>query len=526
VFYNLLRDTSWIFRVVVLLSVAVSPVVSAQTQGSDYQTAVSLVQQGRFDLALPLVQRILERSPGDLKARNLMGIALSAAGRREEANEHFKKLLEADPSFVPAIKNLALNELALGLVKEAQAHFEQALRLSPGDPASHFGIAEIEFSRRNFEAAAAHYERSGDLVIRNPVATTRFAASYAEIGRRDKAASLLAGIPLEGDSDLQLQAGLVFASMGMFDDAAQRLQLALNRTKQPYQAGVNLTMVLVKKGEYAQAIKVGEEMLARGYGKAALYSVLSQAYEHAGRTNEAYESLRKATELEPQTEAHYLDLVILCIKHDNYDLGLQIADVGVRRIPRSQQLHFQRGAVLAMKGRFEDAESEFRVSAELSPEPGLSHVATGLMLIQRERLAEAIELLRRESARNPNDPFVFWFLGEALSNSGITPGSDIEKEALAVLERAIQLHPQLPRPRTLLGKLLFRNGQFDRAIEQLEKALELDSEDMTAAYQLALALRQKGETERARQLFSMVEKANTAARDLTRRNLLRLFKNN
>ncbi|HEU0174517.1 MAG TPA: tetratricopeptide repeat protein, partial [Blastocatellia bacterium] len=88
--------------------------ISVRAQDADYQNAVSLVQQGQFDRACPLLQRILDRSPNDLKARNLMGIALSAAGRREEANEHFKKVLALEPKFVPALKNLALNELALG----------------------------------------------------------------------------------------------------------------------------------------------------------------------------------------------------------------------------------------------------------------------------------------------------------------------------------------------------------------------------------------------------------------------------
>ena len=82
--------------------------VSVQAQDADYQTAVSFVQQGQFDQAFPLLQRILDRSHNDLKARNLMGIALSAVGRREEANEHFKKVLAMEPKFVPALKNLAV----------------------------------------------------------------------------------------------------------------------------------------------------------------------------------------------------------------------------------------------------------------------------------------------------------------------------------------------------------------------------------------------------------------------------------
>src|SRR5262249_48210731 len=96
---------------------------SAWAQDPDYQAAMTLVQQRKFDLALPLLQQILDRSPNDLKARNLMGITLSGAGRREEANEQFKKALALDPQFVPALKNMAVNELALGRVEDAGLHF-------------------------------------------------------------------------------------------------------------------------------------------------------------------------------------------------------------------------------------------------------------------------------------------------------------------------------------------------------------------------------------------------------------------
>src|SRR5262249_52437730 len=114
-----------------LLYLLASCALSVRAPDADYQTAVSFVQQGEFEQAFPLLQRILDRSPNDLKARNLMGIALSAAGRREEANEHFKKVLALEPKFVPALKNLALNELALGRSQDAKIHFEEVLKSAP-----------------------------------------------------------------------------------------------------------------------------------------------------------------------------------------------------------------------------------------------------------------------------------------------------------------------------------------------------------------------------------------------------------
>ncbi len=277
----------------------------AWAQASDYQKAVSLVQQGEFDLALPLLQQILDQSPNDLRARNLMGIALSAAGRREEANQQFEKALAVDPKFIPALKNLAVNELARGRTQDARLHFEEALKLAPQDATCHWGLAEIAFAARDFERAVTHYEQSGDLALKDPRVAISFASSYVEEKQADKSAAVLENISSDADANIQFQAALILARLEKFEAAARRFELARKGFPDPYQVGFNILLMRVKNRDYAEAIKIGEEMLVAGYRKAELYNLLARAYEKSGKTKEAYESLRAATELEPQDETNY-----------------------------------------------------------------------------------------------------------------------------------------------------------------------------------------------------------------------------
>ncbi|HKQ92782.1 MAG TPA: tetratricopeptide repeat protein [Blastocatellia bacterium] len=501
--------------------------VSAQAQDADYQTAVSFVQQGKFDSAFPVLQRILDRSPNDLKARNLMGIALSAAGRREEANEHFKKVLSLEPKFVPALKNLALNELAIGKTQDAGIHFEEALKSAPQDATCHWGLAEIAFAARDYKRAALGYEQSGDLAWKDSRTTIKFATSCFEDGQPARAATILEKIPttLSGaGANIQFQAGVMFARLEKYEAAARRFELARQGFPDPYQVGYNLTLVLIRNRDYAAAIRVGEETLAAGRRKAEMYNLLAQAYEQSGQTKRAYDALRAATDIDPKDETNYLDLIALCLKHENYDLSLEIADIGVRRVPGGRRLRLHRGVALVMKSRLEEAVKEFQTAAELLPEDALPQVALGLALIQLDKHSEAIALLRRRTALNPNDPRVFWLLGEALNRSGVQPGSEAEKEAVSALEKSIQLDPRLPQSRALLGKILLRGAEVARAAEHLEKAFELDPEDMTAAYQLAQALQRMGQAERAKQLFTKVSQAKGEKLQDTQRSLLRIIK--
>jgi tetratricopeptide (TPR) repeat protein len=499
----------------------------AWAQGSEYQSAMNLVQKREFDQAISLLQQILDRSPNDLKARNLMGIALSGWGKREEANEQFNKVLALDPQFFPALKNLAVNELALGRHRDARLHFEAALKVMPRDPACHWGLAEIAFAAGDFERAAAHYERSGDLGWKDPRVTIKFATSYLEARQQAKAKALLERIPSnlsEADANTQFQTGVMLARLEKYDAAARRFELARQGYPDPYQVGYNLTLVLVKNGNHAAAIRSGEEMLATGHRKAEVYNLLAQAYERGGQTKQAYDALRTAAELEPKDETNYLDLIALCLKHENFDLSLEIADIGIRLIPESHRLRLHRGVVLVMKGRVEEAVREFQTAGQLSPEEGLPQVALALALIQMDKNPEAIALLRRQTGRTPKDPRVFWLLGEALNRSGASSGSEAEREAVSALEKSIQLDPRLPQSRALLGKMLLRRGEVARAAEHLERALELDPEDLAATYQLAQALQRMGQTARAKQLFTKFSQSKSEKLQPTQRDLMRIIK--
>src|SRR6266851_10212901 len=110
-------------KILLVIFTCLAPSAWPQPQ-SDYTAAAFYVRQGRPEAAIPLLNKILSASSSDLKARNLLGIALMSSGHRGEATVQFKKALHVDPRFHPALKNLAMNELAMGRNKEAKAHFE------------------------------------------------------------------------------------------------------------------------------------------------------------------------------------------------------------------------------------------------------------------------------------------------------------------------------------------------------------------------------------------------------------------
>jgi tetratricopeptide (TPR) repeat protein len=492
---------------------------------ADYQQAVAHIKQGQWQSAVEPLKRVLRETPDNPQVLNLLGVALSSSGEREAANGYFHKALAANPAFHPALKNLAVNELALGLSREAQAHFEQLLQHVPGDQVAHLALADAAFAAKDYSAAVAHFEKSRPLHQDNARATLHFARSYREAQQPEKALRLLEQLPAEADAGTRFEAGLLLADLGSYASAAALFEQAADGYSDAYQLGFNRTLAYWKAGQPAKALQFGEELLAQGRATAELYNLLARIYEASQQTKQAYNALRSATQLDPADPDNYIDLIDLCLDHRNADLGLEIADIAVERLPQSRRLRLQRGVVLAMKGRFEDARESFEAAIALDPENGLTHVAMALIYMQMDRVGEAVEILRRRRDAVPGDALAQWFLGEALNRQGLPPGSGEEQEAMDALRRSVELQPQLLQAQVLLGKMLLRKSDLDRAAAHLEAALELDPNHMPAIYSLAQVRQKQGDREGAKALFSRVQQAKAEEHDeFTQRGLLQIVR--
>jgi tetratricopeptide (TPR) repeat protein len=508
-----------------LLFLPLHGVAQSPLSPTPYQEALALIQKQQLQPGIALLRKILEQSPRDIKAHNLMGIALTAFGKIEEANTHFQTAIELNPKFYPALKNLAINEMTLKKTEDAKAHLMQVLELDPKDLTVHLALGEIQFSSKQFGKAVKHYDQSGDLPFKDSGLLLNYGTSCAESGHPEKAVILLEKLPPDATPLTHFQAGLMLVRLAKYENAAKQFELARNGYPDPYQVSFNLTLAYTRSGNFPAAIRTAQESISQGHLNAELYNLLAQAYEGNGQTVEAYEALRTATKLEPRDENNYLDLAILCADHANYDLALEIMNIGIGNISESDRMYLQRGAILAMKGESARATEDFEIATKLAPQKSLVYLARGITLVQAGETAKAVELLRQRKAVSPGDYMVHYILGETLNREGPASGSMEESEALQALENSIRLNPAFPASRAALGKALLRRGEVDQAIKELEKACELDSRDVTASYQLALAYRKKGDLAQAEKLMAKVDRAKSEDRDkFMNQTLLRLVR--
>ncbi len=484
---------------------------AAGCESVSYDCAVAHVERQDFTSAIRLLDVLVRQEPRNLKALNLLGIALTGAGKPDAGSARFRQALKVDAKFYPAMKNLAVNELDAGRPAEARHLFESVLRYASDDEIAHVYLGEIHFARGAHAAAFKHYEQGRARVFADPRMTLHYAETLLQQGRQGDALAAFERL-MEADAALHFEAGVALGRAGAHAEAALFFGSARQRgVGDRYVAGFNQVLMLVNAGDHAAAVGIAEDMLAGGTIRAELYSLVSRAYYGAGRIKDAYDALRTAARMEPETEEHYVDLAMICLDLENHDLGLEIVDVGLHYRPASPLLYLQRGVLLAMKAQLGDAETAFEQARRLAPDRPAAHAALAMVWMQTGQTDKAVESLRKES-RLRSDHIVPYTFAVALVRSGVDPASPEAVEALNALRASIQVNGEFAPARSQLGRLLLKRNDLEGAVRELEKATALDPDATAALYNLAQAYIRKGDKERAALLLERVSRMNAAER--------------
>ena len=83
--------------------VAATMQLAGQTPAAVRNQAAELIRAGKPVEAIAILEDAVAQAPTATRARNLLGIALSGAGRHEAAIEQFRLVLQQDPRFVAAM---------------------------------------------------------------------------------------------------------------------------------------------------------------------------------------------------------------------------------------------------------------------------------------------------------------------------------------------------------------------------------------------------------------------------------------
>lgn len=137
--------------------------------------------------------------------------------------------------------------------------------------------------------------------------------------------------------------------------------------------------------------------------------------------------------------------------------------------------------------------------------------------VEERALASAVELFNRAIELDARFAHAFAGLCEAqLGNFELTRNTAFFERAEVACHRALTLNGSLWDTHVALGNLYRINGQYDRAISELETAIEQQPNAVSPYLALALAYEGKGELDQAEATFLRAEEVESSYWDLHR----------
>lgn len=316
-------------------------------------------------------------------------------------------------------------------------------------------------------------------------------------------------------AEQELEQGTALTRAAHFTEAIPHLKAARGRVANEYAAGFNLALCYVATGDYKDAISVLNE-LRRDHDTADVQNLLAQAYIGSGRENEAWATVEHAAAASPTNEKLYVFVADACTDYQDFALGLKVVDIGLRNLPQSPRLHYQRGIFLTQMDRFDQAKADFETAAKLAPDSEIGYLSKAEEHMLGGNIPDALAAARAGIAKGFQDPVLLTVLGEALLKTGIAPGQPEFTEAQSALERSVAMRPNDPASQIALGEIYLQGGRFGDAIAHLEKARQMKPNQPAVYANLAKAYQRHGDTQRAQQALDTLQKLNRASADQIR----------
>ena len=172
----------------------------------------------------------------------------------------------------------------------------------------------------------------------------------------------------------------------------------------------------------------------------------------------------------------------------------QASSKAVEIEPGLSQGHASKGIVLALRGRYSEAEREFETALQLNPKLYEAYYYYARACFSQGKLDQAAMLLEQATAVRPESIDALSMLG------GIYRGlkrQQLEKQTfercLDAVQNHLEFYPGDIRPLLLGAIALIDLGERKRGLEWTRRALELDSQDPNVLYNAACAFSISGE---------------------------------
>ena len=396
----------------------------------------------------------------------LIGRTYRDYGEYGKAREALERAIEEDARVPRARFYLGTVELldrGRGAVEEAIDHFKEERRISPEDPVNHLYLGMVLVDARRFEEALASLEIAVESTSTRPNALHHLGRALLGLDRPREAATAL-------KSAIELAEGGYGSSFNANQMESLHYQLALALRRTGDEAGALPHFEAAERFSVALARTSRDRMsnYLDGHGKEP----------SAGVVGLSVFSETPVSGLPPEVRGQLVRTARTTLARASFNLGVMATQA--RRFTRAAghfeqaasvdpgfpRVQYSLGVARFNAGQFKQATSPLSAALQQQPDDPALRRMLALAWLNAEVYDRAAALLATDPARAADRSLQYAY-GLALVRSGRTV------EAQPIFDRLLAQHADWPELNVLLGQAAAQEGDFEAAVEHLERAIEL-----------------------------------------------------
>ena len=377
----------------------------------------------------------------------------------KDAVTAYQQAVDMDPDNLDAKRALAQALLSNNQLSDAEHAYQEIAAADPQDAQALVRIAECQRRQGHYEPALATLKKAQALSSDSDEILFNESLTYDALGRYAEATQVLQSLVTHSAKPDNHYSDSDKNNRSIFLDRLANVEREQNHTE----AAVNA---------YKQLIPLGGEYAERGYQGAV------DAYRDAKQYDKATDVAREAAKAMPGNKSIQLMLAGQLADTGHADEGVALATAQLKHNDDDRDVYLALAQIDTRLRRWRDASADIDKAAAL-PTHGDDDSRYVLFLRgaleERQKHYEAAEeQFRKILALDPNNSMTLNYLGYMLADRGVKLD-----DALAMLQKAVQLEPQNYAYLDSLGWVYFKLGQYPLAEENLRKASERVSTDPT-----------------------------------------------
>jgi tetratricopeptide (TPR) repeat protein len=340
---------------------------------------------------------------------------------------------------------------------------------------------------------------------KQPVAGSAANSSSADIEKSLR--EVAARQPQDFDANYHL--GKFLVDVAKAQQALPYLELASRLNPRSFDDAYELAIAYERSGDLVHARSNLQTLLAdqdrSRQERAQLYHLLGDLDERLGNPLEAVREYQSAAEIDP-SETNLFDWGAELLTHRAAEPAIEVFTRSNHLFPRSTRMLSGLGAAWYSLGSFDHAEQRFCEASDLNPDDSNPYLLMGKMQAAETADSTAIlERLARFARLEPQNALANYYYAVSLWKRRGSPEDDDLDQIKSLLEKAVDLDPNLGVGYLQLGIVYSEQKDVPKAVSALQQAVAVSPRLEEAHYRLAQLYRQIGDASKARSELQLYE---------------------